>query len=346
MRLSFLIFIFSFIYVISFSQNKNVININGSFYDDSTGLDLPTTVYGIRKGEKKYLGKSSKEEMFNHKFNISLELGIDSLVFESPGYQTKVFPVYFHGEFKKDTKFQKSVKTMKGNEVAIYKTTEYICSKGSPNRFEMMYYKGGNLHSIGRGENMFFKSEAGINSDFRYVLLTFSPKNEVLSEVTYKLLPGINFLDVNDYEQVKLENKKEEIIKPIIAAEPPEITTLEQLVIPSEAHPFEKSGIPNLYFEQGKFELNIESIKLLDEILKYFNQNQDYEITVKGFTDGVGDKVLNETLAKYRAQVVAGYLKNNGMDSGRINVEWEKENVSEKNLELHQYRKVTISKIR
>ncbi|WP_367916301.1 OmpA family protein [Leadbetterella sp. DM7] len=352
MRLSFSLFIFSLFPIACFSQKKGVINVKGSFYDDSTGLDLPTKIYSISKGKKEFLGQSYREEIFNHKYNFNLKPEVDSLAFESEGYETRTLPLYFHGKFDHNIKLYLSIRTLKINARGTNRMEVYFCGGKNPdNQYKMMHYSGNTLHSIRYGRHMVLEMTTDHKSTSHYVVQILSPAREVLSEAAYPLLPGINLVDVSTYSPATRnsnENRVTNTTESLPGAEDSIQANTSSFLSVKEPHPYE-SGIPSVYFEQGKYALNDEAKKILDEVTQYLNQKPRTKIKIKGFTDGVGEKALNETLARYRAQVVANYLMDRGTPSDVIRVEWQKEedmnNSEEQKAELSQSRKVTINEI-
>jgi OmpA-OmpF porin, OOP family len=47
-------------------------------------------------------------------------------------------------------------------------------------------------------------------------------------------------------------------------------------------------------------------------------EHADWKIRVEGFTDNVGDKAMNKKLSDDRAEAVAGWLADHGVDRGRL----------------------------
>lgn len=344
--------------IMVFSQSLPI-QITGSFYDDSTGLDLPAKVYSLNNNQKGFLGESRLEEAFIYQYNIILEVDADSLLFKSEAYQQKQFPLHFFGKFGQKTYGNLAVTTLQLNKPYYERSYVVFClPENANNKYKMIHYYGNELHcetstAIAHSGEV----ETSKNSTSHYIIEILSSTGKLISEVEYKINPGINFIDLSAYTEnhslipksessdgVLVNSVENDTMSKSIGIHPIDTNnildyTQEGMIQP---HPFEKIGFPELYFEQSKYDLSAESINLLDEILEYLNYQKDIRITVKGFTDGVGDKALNETLAKYRAQVVAAYLINKGVDASRISTEWQKEAIIEPNAKLSQYRKVII----
>ncbi len=336
-----------------YSQNFDIL-IKGSFYDDSTGLDLPTKIYSSSNGRKKYLGQSHREEIFNHRYEFHLQHKADYLVFESVGYPSKVYKLNFHGEFAHNSSALLSMKTLRVDKDNINVSYTIFCKPPNmDNKYKILHYYGDTLHC----ENHILVLQKSLNgeimtSNSRYVIQTLSSADEVLSEVKYRPLPGINLVDVCAYAENEINGNT--IVSTVLKSE--KITEkVEEIVYDSSQHTiaeikphrFNESGMPVLYFEQGKYILETETIKTLNEIAEYLvNKTYAKKIKIKGYTDGVGDKTLNETLAKYRAQAVYNYLINRGLESNVFIVDWQKENeLEKKETNLHQFRKVTLTEI-
>lgn len=317
------------------AQGKSAIDIVGSFYDDSTGLDLPTKVYSVAEEKKKYLGQSQHEEIFNHKYDFVLDYDSGSLIFESPGHQTKSFPLHFYGNFTQNTNTRLSIKTLKLDQKEKHLRYLVFCEPNDPkNKYQILHYYGDILHCkrslLGSGS----QEENGNSENSRYVVQIFTSSGQYLSQVSYKVENGINLVDLTAYPQ-KIESSVKQY------------TSVENSTVDVELHKFEKNGIPAVYFEQSKYDLNDDSKATLNEIIEYLKQKEQIRLLVKGYTDGVGDKSLNETLAKYRAQIVANYLTNNGISPNSVDTQWQKLNeITEGQEQLNQYRKVTLTKIR
>jgi outer membrane protein OmpA-like peptidoglycan-associated protein len=338
------------------SQDFDIL-IKGSFYDDSTGLDLPTKVYSVSKGKKQFRGKSRREEIFNHRYEFNLDHKADSLVFESSRYQTKAFKINFHGKFTQNSSALLSIKTLRsGKDNISIRYTIFCKPPNTDNKYKILHYYGDTLHCenhvLALPKSLKDEKMTSNTSTSRYVIQTLSSANEVLSEVEYRSLPGINLVDVSAYPEnetneniaVNTTSKSNKLPEKV-----PELAydSTQDTLTEIKPHSFEELGIPVLYFGQGKYTLEPETIKTLNEIAEYLiNKKIVKRIKIKGYTDGVGDRILNEALAKYRAQVVYNYLINNGLKSDFFTVDWQKENELEKNeTDLSQFRKVTLTEI-
>lgn len=71
-------------------------------------------------------------------------------------------------------------------------------------------------------------------------------------------------------------------------------------------------------FAFGRTELNDEAKLYLDDLFKVLQENPDYKLEVIGHTDNVGKHLVNFRLSEGRAQSVAEYLEQKGLDKERI----------------------------
>lgn len=74
-----------------------------------------------------------------------------------------------------------------------------------------------------------------------------------------------------------------------------------------------------ILFEINKSTLRSEHFGALNPIVEYLVTHPDRFVKVSGHTDNSGSESHNLSLSKKRADVVAEYLVNNGVDIGRVN---------------------------
>ncbi|WP_231459471.1 OmpA family protein [Pedobacter sp. Leaf132] len=74
----------------------------------------------------------------------------------------------------------------------------------------------------------------------------------------------------------------------------------------------------NIFFDTNKFNLLPVSIKELDLLIDFLNQNATVNIEIQGHTDNVGDAKLNEKLSFNRANAVYEYLLKNNIEAKRL----------------------------
>lgn len=81
-----------------------------------------------------------------------------------------------------------------------------------------------------------------------------------------------------------------------------------------------KTGKSILYinFETNKSDLNTESIKLIDQIVKVMNDNSSFKISIEGHTDNNGTIEHNQNLSENRAKSVKEELIKKDISSERL----------------------------
>lgn len=73
-----------------------------------------------------------------------------------------------------------------------------------------------------------------------------------------------------------------------------------------------------IYFVRSKDIILSSSEKVLDNWVTFLSQKKDATIIISGHTDDVGNAEKNQELSEKRAQLVADYLTNHGLDANRI----------------------------
>jgi outer membrane protein OmpA-like peptidoglycan-associated protein len=79
-----------------------------------------------------------------------------------------------------------------------------------------------------------------------------------------------------------------------------------------------KKAMTGIQFESGKDIIKKSSYPILDDIVKVMSENADYNLTINGYTDNVGDDEKNLNLSKARATAVLNYIANKGIDAKRL----------------------------
>ncbi len=330
------------------------LTLKGSVFDNHTHRFLPVKVFGIIASQKELLGSTVQQDVFEHRYEITVPLDTDSLVLEISGRPSICLPVYFHGSFEKN-----SAGTFLPIEIPV--TNEEISQKVyslltqpetgtvGDNEFKLYFFQGekygytGNINRI-LAHSGFSHVRDTLKTNSKYSLTVTSPEGELLTQNDFLPRTGINIVDANIYLQEKtIVQKTTE--QPTLAedtAEQPVPLQTQSVLAP---HKY-ASEIPSIFFDQSKYELKSEGRNTLDSLLSYLGTKTEAKITVKGFTDNVGDAALNTTLARYRAQVVATYLTGKGLSSDRINIQWDETGVqTPTDTGLSRYRKVTITEL-
>jgi outer membrane protein OmpA-like peptidoglycan-associated protein len=97
-----------------------------------------------------------------------------------------------------------------------------------------------------------------------------------------------------------------------------------EAVAVGETQPAPVSGDPSararVYFEFDSAELSATGRAELDKTVQWLKENPNREATIFGYTDEIGTTNYNYDLGLRRALAVEEYLKQQGVDSGRIRV--------------------------
>jgi lipid-binding SYLF domain-containing protein len=76
--------------------------------------------------------------------------------------------------------------------------------------------------------------------------------------------------------------------------------------------------LSNVHFESGRADLTPDSEGALNEALTALKEHPDWRIRVEGFTDSQGSKDANLKLSSDRAEAVANWLADHGVDRDRL----------------------------
>lgn len=329
----------------AFSQK---VNIKGSFWNDSNGVDLKTQVYGLKDGQKVKLAETDTKNLFN----FQVQTDIQELVFESDGYNPVSFPVQFVGKFIKASSANLSINSKGGFSQYPSKDIMIFCLPSTHingNKYELFTvrkdsrFRNSDFTVLVENKNSlpFPLTEKSYSKNFK--IITTNIKNEIIQENEVKASVGFTFVDINTYPtEIVLEPERQNIL-----AESSINDTTEPINDQMNTLPYSSFGSRNLYFDQSKFELKSENRLILDSLAIYLQQKMNARINVSGYTDNVGKETLNTILAKYRTQVVANYLKSKGVNAGQIDLKWENHNSESKQAtdELNKFRKVIIEEI-
>ena len=79
-----------------------------------------------------------------------------------------------------------------------------------------------------------------------------------------------------------------------------------------------KAVLNNVFFETDKYDLKEKSVTELQEVVRFLNLNPKIRVEIGGHTDNVGSASYNLQLSEKRAQSVANYLVQQGIDVTRI----------------------------
>ncbi len=77
-----------------------------------------------------------------------------------------------------------------------------------------------------------------------------------------------------------------------------------------------------VYFDFDKSDITSNSRLALDKLVQIFNEYPETNILVEGHTDDKGADAYNLSLSERRANAVGNYLKNAGVSSNRLTINW------------------------
>ncbi len=80
-----------------------------------------------------------------------------------------------------------------------------------------------------------------------------------------------------------------------------------------------KAGV---YFATNKYDINANAKLALDKLIKIFNEYPETNLLIEGHTDDVGKDDYNYGLSQRRAEAVANYLRNTGINGSRLIIKW------------------------
>ncbi|HSZ85132.1 MAG TPA: OmpA family protein [Puia sp.] len=74
----------------------------------------------------------------------------------------------------------------------------------------------------------------------------------------------------------------------------------------------------NIFFATGGFKLLPKSYRPLNEVAKIFKEDANLKLNISGHTDNQGKPEKNQALSEKRANAVMTYLKDKGIEAGRL----------------------------
>jgi outer membrane protein OmpA-like peptidoglycan-associated protein len=77
-------------------------------------------------------------------------------------------------------------------------------------------------------------------------------------------------------------------------------------------------NLNDIYFESNSFQINLVAKNVLFEFADYLKLNKNIEIEINGFTDNVGESIVNQILSENRAKAVYELLISYGFDKEKL----------------------------
>lgn len=112
-----------------------------------------------------------------------------------------------------------------------------------------------------------------------------------------------SFLSINENIDIRYDLRYQEITKDLF-------------LVPIEIG--ESIRLNNIFFEYNDFKLLPDSYSELNRLVKILEKNPKLVVEISGHTDNIGPPSYNLNLSLKRAEEVANYLFNNGINRGRI----------------------------
>jgi len=79
--------------------------------------------------------------------------------------------------------------------------------------------------------------------------------------------------------------------------------------------------IENILFATDSYELSTDSKFILDQFVKFLNENPSVRVSIQGHTDDVGNDQSNKVLSANRAKATMDYLISQGISNDRLKSE-------------------------
>ena len=91
----------------------------------------------------------------------------------------------------------------------------------------------------------------------------------------------------------------------------------------------------NIFFESGKAELLNISKPELQRIVNVLKEQKELKVEIHGHTDNIGSTEENESLSRLRALAVKMLIVENGIENGRVTIQYhgESQHVEDNNTE-------------
>lgn len=275
-------------------------------YNHHNATGLTGKITAIFKTSQQVLGQSNESGILL----LHIPDSTRYLLLEADGYVTSKIAVNLSGKIEKGTEFNlaipfvlrdsASITTIKPQNILSFSfdITENE-SVGFLMRDKKVSSKSSHSFSIPKGLHPFFLNDV-LPGTYD---MDASDKEGLLKSERIIIKPGINFKAIH-------VDKRKHLVKDTLIASP--------VSFHSPTH-----SQKVLYFNQSSYELRPEAKLILDSISIVLNKNSEFLAIVTGFTDNVGRRDLNMTLAEYRAKVVVNYLKLKGVKSKQTAAKWK-----------------------
>ncbi|MFD2571813.1 OmpA family protein [Spirosoma soli] len=293
--------------------------IYGRCVDTNATSAVKADLFAVINERREPIGTCTKEG----RFECSLPASATHLIYEAEGYKSLKIPVHFANAIPSGTRFEietpdftlaRSTESYAESETLFSFTFQLVDSVevdldirdvrtpgpgliSSVTIFSMRKAQEGFIPS--HIPRFFSKKPGGGMRPGQYVLALSTKDKELLSETTFTIRKGYNFV----YAPIKKPNN-----------------ALNQGV---HRFPTTTTGQTTLYFDQSKYELRPANRRILDSLIDVLKKQPNGQMTITGYTDNVGRRDLNTTLSEYRAKTIRHYFNQRGISDQQLIIDWK-----------------------
>lgn len=144
------------------------------------------------------------------------------------------------------------------------------------------------------------------------------PKDSVTSLYSYYLIDKIEAYEINKKDSAKDFNNYNQEPESRIENKKIINNKIDSLILKNTIFKNDTLVLPDILFEFGKANLLQEYYSEFKKIVNYLASSPNTSIAIEGHTDSIGNNEYNLKLSIDRANAVATFLINNGIDTSRI----------------------------
>jgi outer membrane protein OmpA-like peptidoglycan-associated protein len=292
------------------TKSGNAIQLYGACYDVVTGTDLKVKAFANFKSKRMKLGESNDAG----RFSLLMPDSAWAICFEYDNFRPITLPVNIIGKVSQEAKFLVGVAMGSNDSLPLRPVHQlslfFAVSDTLDVTYQLKPLKGGGLvewdYRRGRHLTNFVIRDVRPG---QYQLTASVTDGPLLLDEKVTLKGGLNFKEVRI-------RKPEGVETPVVA----DVRAPSKPVITSTAPPIPAKTV---YFEQSRYELTEAATRSLDSLAQTLSVQPMTTVQITGYTDNVGERSLNMTLAEYRARMVANYLRRKGIPDTQLKVLWK-----------------------
>lgn len=292
-------------------QDIQSVKIQGSCLNAVTRERLKSSAFALYKQSKVKVGESDA----TGRFNLTVPVSAETIVFESDGFRQAVIPVKFNQGISDNARFRLTVEMGAPDWQAVAIVNQLCLNFDVPADLEINY-KVVPIDGKESGISLTMKPEwnrkqplTNLNIDTvkpgkTYLVTATSAGGQLLFSHTVRINPGSNFLAVivKNPEPVQVATPSTEAAPMVTAATP----------VPKE-RPAKFFSPTTVYFDQSSYDLRDAAKLMLDSVSTILIERPTIRLNVTGYTENIGRRDLNVILSEFRARTVANYLKQKGV---------------------------------